>query len=52
MFNDTGQKEGSRHKAGEAFVSKPCESWKEYENQNCNDDLEKMTMGYGLDLNK
>ena len=40
------------YKAGEAFVSKPCESWKDYENQNCHDHLDKMTMGYGLDLNK
>ena len=38
------------YKAGEAFVSQRCDSWKHFEDQKCT--AFKMTMGYGLDIKK
>ena len=40
------------YKAGEAFMSKSCNSWKDFENKSCHDHLGKISMGYGLDINK
>ena len=37
---------------GEVFISRNCDSWEAFENNDCHDYIPRLPMGEGLDINQ